>query len=389
VTSQKRVLCVGREVGPLVQLLRETVPNLQIGAIDVLGNADTRQYVDWAFSVEKQVVNRSIYRPKHRSLEELLYELARVMLEELFFDLVIPSSPFHSKPDYLESFSEQTAVSMPEKFIMEQATSAFKFITNLHMCSPSLLRPLEREISVSEIAQENLPGIFITEKGNFIIDDNSVLKTTSSQKLEGFYVTTSNIHCAGFLVSGHQIQFLGGQSIVSPYHHSIFPDFLERNSFIPYSASGESSILEVKQLGEKIIRELNLTGMITLFFCISSRQLVPISCNLLPDANLSLWARKHPSMIARFLMAPSYTLNPISPPKDFVYRIPIYSRSPLRVPSFYKGICNQRNLANVLSHPEYPLCAISGSGETRYEAEEHRTKNLAEIIHFFDLNDEM
>ncbi|MFW9777304.1 MAG: hypothetical protein ACFFE8_00540 [Candidatus Heimdallarchaeota archaeon] len=384
-TSRKRVLCVGREVGPLGHLLKETVPNLQIGAIDVLGNIDTRQYVDWAFSVEKQVADQSIYRPKRRSLEELLFELTQVMLEEISFDLVIPSSPFQTKLDYLKKISEQTEVSMPEVSTLEKVTTAFHFVTNLEDCCPSFLRALKNKILISEIVNDDLPGILITEKGNFVLKTPSYLNTISSQKLEGFYARTSNIHVAFFLDSGHQSQFWGVQTVAPPYHHPIFPNFLERNSLIPYSASETSPILEVKQFGQELINNLDLSGMITLYFCKTDQQLVPLSCSLLPDENLRLWGRNHPNLVVKFLMTPSRESNPISPPNDFVYRIPIYSRFPLKVPSFPEGACSQKNLANSLSHHEYPICVITGTGETKNSAEERQMKELTEITRYFEL----
>lgn len=385
VKNLTRVLCIGREVGPIVHLLRKTVPNLQIGAVDVLGNEDTRQYVDWAFSVEKQAENTSICRSKHRSLEELLYELAQVMLEEVSFDLVIPSSPFHTRLDYLEGLSEQTETFMPDGSTLEQTNTAFKFLVSTETCCPSLLHTMGGEVESSEIVPDSLPGIFITKDGNYFLNEKFALKRLRSRDLKGFYIYTSQIHCACFLVSARQSQFLGVHTLDPPYQHTFFPNLPERNSFLPYSISVGSSLSEVKDFGGKLIRSLDLTGIVTFYFCHSSRQLVPISCNPLPDENLGLWARKHPLLVTQFLTTPSYTLDRPSPPVDFAYRIPIHLKRPLRIPSLPEGIFRQRNLANVLSHPEYPICAILGSSASLLETEKHRMDALAKLTQILDL----
>ena len=379
-----RVLCVGREVGPLVHLLRETVPNLQIGAVDVLANEDTRQYADWAFSVEKQNENTSICRPKLRSLEELLYELAQVMMEEISFDLVIPSSPFQTRLDYLEGMSKQTETFMPDRSTLEQTTTAFKFLSSIETCSPSLLHHVEGEVALSELETDDLPGILITKDGNYFLNEKTASSNLRSRTLKGFYVTTSQIHCASFLVSTHNSQFLGVQTLDPPYQHTFFPNLLERNSILPYSASGVSSLSEIMDYGRNLIHSLDLSGMITFYFCHSSRYLVPFSCNLLPDENLGLWARNHPRVITQFLTTPSHILGQPSPKVDFAYRIPIHSRRPLIVPSLPKRISNQRNFAGVLSHPEYPICAISGSDTSPHEAEKQKTEVLAKLTQIFE-----
>ncbi|MFW9854061.1 MAG: hypothetical protein ACFFFG_03345 [Candidatus Thorarchaeota archaeon] len=367
-------------------LLKKTMPNLQIGAIDVLGNADTRRYVDWAFSVEKQVINKSLWRLKHRSLEEYLYELTQVMLEEISFDLVIPSSPLQTKLHYLERFSNQIEVFMPERSTLEQTSDAFKFINNLSVCCPTFFRSLDKEISASEISHDSFPGVFITKVGSFFVNEKTALAEIYPRNLKGFYLTTSQIQSACFLVSGSKIQFMGVQTLKSPHQHALFPDFLEQNSLIPYSGLKGPSILAIKQAGENIIQKLDLTGIITLYFYNSSRQPVPISCNPLPDENFGLWARKNPRLVIKFMTTSLKTLDRAQLTLDYAYRIPIHSRHPLQVPFLPEEISNQRNLAGVLSHPEYPICVISGSKTSHFEAKEHRMQSLLKMTRILEPN---
>ena len=73
----------------------------------------------------KQTPEIAIQRSKHRPLLDLLYELTKVMLEDLEFDLLIPTSPFQTKPEYIHQLSQEVQVLAPNIKMIEQISSAF------------------------------------------------------------------------------------------------------------------------------------------------------------------------------------------------------------------------------------------------------------------------
>ena len=163
--SFKRILVVGREVGPITQLLKEKVPKVSIGAIDVLGNKETRFFSDWAFSIEKQTPDRSILRLKHRTLLDLLYELTLVMLEDLEFDLFIPLSPFQTKPQYLHNLSQEVEIISPNIEVLEHVRSTYTFLTQVSMTFPEIV---PKPIQISDLDKNpstTYPVVFVSEGG--------------------------------------------------------------------------------------------------------------------------------------------------------------------------------------------------------------------------------
>jgi hypothetical protein len=90
-------------------------------------------------------------------------------------------------------------------------------------------------------------------------------------------------------------------------------------------------------------------------------------------------------LITKFLMTPTHTPDRPSPSLDLAFRIPIHSEHPLKVPPLPKGIFQQRNLASVLSHPEYPICVTSGSAASLYETENRKVEAFAKLNQILEL----
>ncbi|MHA1237436.1 MAG: hypothetical protein ACTSQ9_07245, partial [Candidatus Hodarchaeales archaeon] len=98
--SINRILIIGQETGPFAKQIKKLYPDMKIGSVDILGNLDTRNSVESAFSVVKQTPGESLERKKVRSDLDLLYELTLIMLDEIEFDILIPLTPFNSNPEY-------------------------------------------------------------------------------------------------------------------------------------------------------------------------------------------------------------------------------------------------------------------------------------------------
>ena len=230
-----RILIVGREVGCIARLLKKTIPKVTIGAVDVLGNEETRYYADWKFSVVKQAPDIAIQSPKHRPLIDLLYELTKVMLEDLEFDLLILTSPFQTKPELIRQLSQEVQVSAPSNEVIEQVASANSFLTKILDISPEILPPPVRYSSISERDFNCSPMLFVTEEGIYSFPNNVSLTSIDNSNSVGFLIPLSKVHCALFIGSNQSSKFLGFQTLTTPYDHTFFLNAPERNGFIPFS----------------------------------------------------------------------------------------------------------------------------------------------------------
>lgn len=382
--SLKRILVVGREVGSIVQLLKERNPRISIGAVDVLGNEETRFYADWKFSVEKQSPDTSILRVKYRSTLDLLLELALVMLEDLEFDILIPLSPLQTEPQYIYRLSREVEVRAPSNKFLEQVTSAYIFLTNI---SSSFPESSPSSIHMSDISREqasNFPAVFVSPQGLSLISSETSIPSFDSANFSGFFLPISQIHCAFFLSFTHGIRFLGLQTLSAPHEHPFFPDHLEKNAMIPFSLPSGFTFKRIISHLSQIITHLGVVGMITIYFGLSKNQIFPVSCNVLPDENFTLWERKSPITLVPFLFSLKDDHVPKLTSSVFAFKLPIYSYRSIRVPPLPKDLCTQRNLPKVISHPRYPLCAISGtssSSSNAYNLLQQKKKEILKIFH--------
>ncbi|MFX1538947.1 MAG: hypothetical protein ACFFDI_32590 [Promethearchaeota archaeon] len=380
--SSKRILLVGREVGPIVQLLKEKISKVSIGAIDILGNEETRIYADWKFSVEKQSPDTSILRKRHRSILDLLLQLTLVMLEDLEFDLLIPLSPFQTEPQYIHKLSREVEICSPSYKLLEQTTSAYVFLTNISSGFPESTSSL---IFTSDLSKEQaFPATFISPHGLSFISSYNSIHSLNSSSSSGYLLPISQIHCAFFLSVAHSLRFIGLQTLTAPFEHDFFPNHIEKNAMIPFSLPGGFTLKRIISYLSQIITRIGVVGVVTIYFGLSKTDIIPISCNVLPDENFAFWERISPRSLVPFLF--SLEDDHVSQFTSSVsaFKLPIYSYRPIRVPPLPKNLCAQRNLPGVISHPKYPLCAISAQSSTYSSAHktfQHMKKEILRIIH--------
>ncbi len=362
--SSKRILIVGREVGPITQLLKKGIPKVSIGAVDVLGNQETRLYADWKFSVEKQTPDKSIFRPKHRTILDLLYELALVMLEDLEFDLLIPLSPFQTKPQYIHQLSQEVEVLAPSNKSLKKVISPHTFLSNVYSNFPEIIPQSTLISDISNFSATNFPVVFVSDhQMSFFSSEKSISSTVSSNQ-SGFLLPLSKVHCAFFIGFTHRLRFIGLQTLSSPHDHAFFPDSLEKNALFPFSLPSGFTYQRIISFLSEIIIQLGFTGMITIYFGLSKDKIYPVSCNVLPDENFGLWEIKSSKKLIPLLFSAKNDQNHLLSFSNFVFKLPIYSHRSIKVPSLSKRRCIQQNLAGVISHPDYPLCALLGNNSS-------------------------
>ncbi|UCE15048.1 MAG: hypothetical protein JSV04_07680 [Candidatus Heimdallarchaeota archaeon] len=379
--SSKRILVVGREVGPFTRLLKISCPKALIGAVDVLGNEETRFYTDWKFSVEKQVPNSSILRPKHRSMLELLYELARVMLEDLEFDLLIPLAPFHTKPEYLLQLSQDVQVLNPNNNeSLKQVATAYSFIRKLSVSFPEKIPDPISFSSLSEFPSKKFPLIFISDKKSYLLSSKKNLTSCKLSTEIGFLIPFFQVHCGFFISSFNSVFLLGLQTLSPPYNHQIFVNNLEKNAFLPFSQPPSLSFKEITEILSKFIKSLDILGIIIVYFGIEEDHIFPFSCCPLPDENFDLWQSRSSQSLIQVLFSEIEKNSSLSPSSNCAFKLPIYSQHALTVPPISKILASQRNLPGVISHPDYPICSISGSAASSLEAYSLLRQKQNEIV---------
>ncbi|UCG90076.1 MAG: hypothetical protein JSU57_06335 [Candidatus Heimdallarchaeota archaeon] len=356
--SLKRILVVGREVGSITRLLKEKASKVLIGAVDVLGNKETRLYADWKFSVEKQSPNVSIFRFKNRPVLDLLYELTLIMLEDLEFDLLIPLSPFQTRPQYIHRLSREVEVYAPNYRSLGQVSSAHTFLTYVSAKFSDVIPPNVFISDLSKVRLIDFPAIFISKHRTYYFSSETSIFSIGSLNQSGFLFPVSRIHCAFFMAFPHCIRFLGIQTLSNPYNHAFFLDYLEKNALIPFHLPQGFSYQRIISFLSRIITQLEVSGMITIYFGLSEDSIFPVSCNVLPDENFGLWESRSSKTLVPYFFSSKDERDPLVASSNFAFNLPIYSRRPIRVPPLPKDLCYQRNLAKVISHPDYPLCAL-------------------------------
>lgn len=379
--SSKRVLVVGGDVGSFARLLKNYNPKILIGAVDVLGNKETRFYADWKFSVEKQMPNSSIFRPKNKNILELLFELTRVMLEDLEFDLLIPLAPFHTKPEYLLQLAQVVQVLNPNNNeSLELVASAYSFLKRLSTSVPEKIPPPVSFSSLSEFTSIKFPLIFISDKKISLFSSKESLASSRMSTEIGFTFPFFQVHCGFFISFLNSVHFLGLQTLSPPYDHKIFVNRLEKNALLPFSLPPNLSFKEIIRGLTKFIKLVDILGLITIYFGIVEDYIFPFSCCVLPDENFDLWQSRSSQSLIQFLLSKNNKNSSFFPSSNFAFKLPIYSPHTLVVPTISKTLATQRNMPGVISHPEYPLCSILGSAPSSPEAYNLLQQKQNEIV---------
>ncbi len=385
----KRILLTGYEVGSLARIIREKYPDMFIGAIDVLGNIETRLYADWKFSILKQSPETSFIPPKHKTIPKLLYELTKIMLEELEFDLLIPLSPFNKKPDYIARLSHEINVNVSNLQILKKTFSEYRFLLEINQFLPQNNIYNYNLIKFSEIPPSNLPVLFIMKEDILFLSTNSILEQRDLKYEKGFIIPFSKLFCAFFLIKQDIINFLGIQTLQSPSGHNFFYNCLEKNAFLPSSFKDKKLYEMCKSSLLSIIRDLDLTGFITIYFGVNNANnnnvnIQPVSCCAIPDDNLFLWELRASNSFISYLLNPDFEIISKIKPFKYAFKIPLYSAHPIRVPDIPKDIADRRNIPGVISNPEYSICTIWGSSTSlsRLNMAIDQKKTLVEEIIF-------
>jgi len=215
-------LVLGRETGPIAQLLRKNVPKMKIGAVDILGNMETREFADWKFSVVKQGPGISLGRKKQKSTMVLLFELAKVMLEEKEFDQLIPLAPFNKSPSMVKQLRKECDIPLTTQDSLETTYSDFRFIKALIEHFPGFDTYFKR-VNLRKDLDQFKNGLVITEINRFSNTSEIKNKGINIPSTDGFYIPIESIHCAGFFSVKESVNFLGFQSLKSPEGGDIAP----------------------------------------------------------------------------------------------------------------------------------------------------------------------
>lgn len=362
----KRILIIGGEVGPIARLLKSyklESQKLSIGAIDILGNVETRIFSDWTFSVEKQSPNESIFRQKQRPLIDLLYELTLIMLEEREFDLLIPMSPFQTKPQYLKHLSKEVPIKMCDIQSLEYIQTNYAFLKILSSKIPDAIPDPVRFSDLIDSPSISFPFFFISENKTDIFRSLEQLTSISDLKKSGFYLPIAKVNCALFMSSSDSIVCIGIQSLSPPSDHNFFPNFLEKNALLPFLLPKNISFHSITSFLTNLINTLELRGIVSIYFGFLGDKIIPISCNILPDENIELWNTKSLYNLFSYLLSSNTKDKQIST-SNYSFKLPIYLSHSIRVPKLPDKMVRQQNLPLVFSHPSYPICSILGNAST-------------------------
>ena len=357
-SSINRILITGRETGPLAKQIKNLYPNMKIGSVDILGNQDTRNSVESAFSVVKQSPGESLERKKVRPDLDLLHELTLIMLDEIEFDILIPLTPFNSNPEYLRSLSDKIRLPIVNWKTLEKTSSPWKFLSHLTE-SDLTSSPQQKIIGFEELFEtKGEEGLFVAKKGSIHINKNKVSTDYSPMTEEGFFLPIKEIHCAAFYSSSEFISNIGVQTINPSSNHAFFYNEIEKNAYVPFNPTQTIPLGETIEHLIDIIKQAQLMGFLTLYFGINERKIVPISCNSIPDEKIDLWSEKTANNLISLLINPSKNKSPPKPRIVYGYKYPIFTSHPIKVPMIPEKLAEQRNLPGVYNTVEYPVCTI-------------------------------
>ncbi|MHA1972144.1 MAG: hypothetical protein ACTSW1_04055 [Candidatus Hodarchaeales archaeon] len=380
--DKKRVLIIGSEVGSLFKLIHEYNPKYELGAIDILGNIETRKYAKWKFSVAKQSPKLPISIPKNRSLTEYLIELVYVMLEEVEFDIIIPCSPLHSEQKFLLDLKNDYEVIFPFIDPIDCLSSNYSFLQvikkKVQDFSSFYYNP---DINSTSHNEKNHYFLVTKKKTDFVSshDTTSIINYED----EGFLIPSQQLYCTAFIQNNGFRLYLGIQEVKIPDNKDsiIFP--LENNAFTPPNSvilQDESYILTKLNL---ITSDLKLHGFFTIYFTLKPFD-DPIPISLVPnfDQNLIMWQLKIQSFIFDLLSKNIQTTNLKT---FFAFRLPIYSPTPITMYDIPRDYVIHQNISGVITSLDFPVCSIVGTSRTYDEARRLLITNRNEVLKHLNL----
>jgi hypothetical protein len=353
-----RILIIGREAGPFAKLIKKTYPHMKIGSVDILGNLDTREAVESAFSVVKQTPGESLERKKVRSDLDLLYELTLIMLEEVEYDILIPLTPFNSNPEYLQLLSNKISLSIIDWKTLEKTSSPWTFLSYLADMDLNYYSQ-KKHGEFDKSWEENLEeGLFVTKNGIIRIDNPIRESDYYELPKESFFLPIKEIHCAAFYSTPEFVFNIGIQTITSTQNQLLNYDEIERNAYFPFESDLMPSSSSVIENLIEIINQGELMGFITIYFGIKDKKILPFSCNSLPDEKIDLWNERNRNNLIPILLNPSKTDFIPKTQTIYGYKYPIFVSHPIKVPVIPKELAEQRNMPGVYTTVDYPVCSI-------------------------------
>jgi hypothetical protein len=372
------ILLIGRDVGPFAQKIKEFNNDTNIGAVDLLGNIETREFADWKFSVVKQRNDCNLNRKFHRSAIEYLYELALVMLEEREFNQLIPLAPFNRHPEFIIKLSKAIAIPLLNTDSLIAANSNWSFVTNFLHFFPSYLDFYTSPWYQNEEIEDKL-DIKISKNKTYTSKFKKNVNFNSKNRIETYSVPLRKIHCASFYSSLKAVDLLGFNTLGEPFNHKLILDELEMNSYLPFSFSNRNLKAEISSFLKKIITSLKLMGIISIFFLIHKGDIIPIGCNSLPDIKIDLWINRSKGRLLPLLLKPSSKRSNLEKKIVYGYKCPFYSDVEQIVPPIPSKLATNRNLPGVVSNPGYPLFSIYGASDTLSELQKNLKIGINQI----------
>ncbi|NHJ01955.1 MAG: hypothetical protein EAX86_07400 [Candidatus Heimdallarchaeota archaeon] len=362
--TSERGLLVGRETGPIAEVIKRNYPKIKLGSVDILGNLETRKYSDWSFSVERQISNQPLHRKKHRSLLDLIEGLTAIIMEEHDFDFFLPLTLMQKNPDLIVRLTKKMKTEFIRRDLLEISSSGYSFLKNILKVMPELLEYPESLLNAkSQINQQ----VVITPhqmdiKNSIFINDNPPSNS--------FILPYVPVYCMAFIRTNEILNYIGMQRVVPPLNKELSVNAFEKNGLIPANSVSESNIARTKEVFQKLINVLNLFGIITIYFGLLDSLIVPYKCNLLPDENFDLWNVKSSHTLCRFLLTKNK--EKILPVQSnyYAFKLPIYLAQSIKVPKIMSSIATQRNIPGTISMPKYPLCSIFGYANTLNETKQ-------------------
>jgi len=377
--DSKRVLIIGYEVGSLVKSIKSLFPEILIGSVDLMGNLEVRKFANWKFSVVKQVAYEKISTPNHRSIEQYLFELSLIMIEEVEFDFLIACSPFHRKSKDLSSVVNKVKNYFPYLRIIHLNLSDFEFIKKISEESVIQSDFVIQSITELEISENN-PIIFVCPENTFYIPSQTILQGIH-KNYRGITLPASKIHSIAFITNQKEPICLGLQTLVRPGNHQFLLYPLEKNALVPFNDTSNLTKDWIINIFKRIIHFLEINSFITFYFVISDNKLFPFSIIPTFDENFRLWELKSGRNFLQNIIKDTF-IRKIEP---YGIKLPIYFPNSKLVPKIPFGIASHINIPNSFSQPDYPVCKIFGIASTIEKLQYHMNKRKKILYSRFSL----
>ncbi|MHA1214488.1 MAG: hypothetical protein ACTSPG_04285 [Candidatus Hodarchaeales archaeon] len=375
--DRKRILIVGSDVGSLSKALRNYNPNYEIGAIEILGNIETRKYAKWKFSVAKQSPGLSISVPQNRSLTNYLIELTYVMLEEIEFDIILPCSPLHTEKEFLIDLKHDYNIYFPSIKTIDLFSSDYTFLQTIKRKIQNLI-PSAFNIHENLVHNIEKTNYFFATKRNTEFFSSFRNDSVTNNKQDGFLIPCPQLYSAAFIQKKNFQLYLGIQELKNPYNKDslVFP--FENNALTPPNIAVLQNKSEIIDKLKELTSSLGLSGFFTIYFTLNPSN-DPIPLSLVPtfDQNIIIWQLNTQSLVLDLL---NNNINQDDLKNFLSFKLPIYSHLPTVVQDLKFNYVIHQNIPRVISSIRFPLCSVVGAGKTYEETESLMIKERDTVL---------